>query len=219
MQELMQISLSGLSMAKNYESLGPRNSRGEFTNVRTGRDGIRRWYPYQGKADAKNIWTAGYGHVCSRQERERYDVTGITEQEAVALLHRDMADAEAAVRKNAPWCKIQHQFDALCLLAMNNGGGILQRGKSMGDALRTGDRRKICTAFMPYICSGLPLKPCNGLARRVVCEAALYWTGVYKMAATSELALDYLHDLIASGALDLEDHYTRRVIVTLGGKP
>ena len=68
--------------------------------------------------------TVGYGHVVRPHE----DFTsGITEQQAVELLRRDVAVAERAVLRLITVPLTDGQFDALVSFTYNLGGGALQR--------------------------------------------------------------------------------------------
>lgn len=208
-----RVSNTCIRFAKNYEGLGPRDKSGAHTNARIV-NGEKRWFPYHGAADPPGVWTVGYGHVCTPAEKKKYDLHGVNEKEAEALLREDFRDVEGRVNAALPGAQ-QHEFDALCLIAMNNGPGILERGHSLGDALATRDRKKICAAFTYYICSGKPLKPRQGLAIRRLGEAYWFYTGKLP-AATVELAGQHANELILADCLPPEDRLADRCLQVLG---
>ena len=85
--------------------------------------------------DEKGVWTIGYGHKILPGE----NLTEITEPEAEAILRKDIALAERAVRKGVKVPITQAQFDALVSFAFNVGvnafhGSTLLRKLNAGDA-------------------------------------------------------------------------------------
>lgn len=70
--------------------------------------------------------TIGYGHVVKLQERERF-ASGITREQAEALLRQDVQTAERAVLRLIAVPLTDGQFDALVSFTFNLGAGALQR--------------------------------------------------------------------------------------------
>lgn len=96
----MFLSIAGLNAIKTHES---------FASV-----------PYR---DQAGIWTIGYGHKIESGE----SFTSLTEQQASALLARDVATAEDAVNASVRVGLSQHQFDALVSFVFNVGTGAFRR--------------------------------------------------------------------------------------------
>lgn len=77
--------------------------------------------------------------------------------------------------KAAGYAPSQSQFDALVSLAYNVGPGVFDSGRTMGDAIRSGERRRIANAFLVYDVADGRRWP--GLTRRRKAERALYLKG------------------------------------------
>lgn len=73
-----------------------------------------------------DVPTIGYGHVVQAEERPRF-LGGITEAEALALLRRDVEEAERSVLRLISVPLTDGQFDALVSFTYNVGSGALQR--------------------------------------------------------------------------------------------
>lgn len=132
-----------------------------------------RSHPYK---DAVGKWTIGYGStkdvgpgtrpVTRRQARER-------------LRHEVDATYGKAVAKTAAAIGIelrQHEFDALASAVYNLGPGILDEGRSLGQALRAKNWRvAVPGALLMYDNAGG--RKLAGLTRRRKAEARLFRTG------------------------------------------
>jgi lysozyme len=134
-----------------------------------GRDGL--FHAYQ---DAVKVWTIGYGHTVGVSAGSR----PLTKAQAQQLLRRDLNRVYAPpVRKAAKAIGLkltQNEFDALVSAVYNLGPGILDRGRTLGDALRSKDRHRIADAFLVYDKAGTPPRPLAGLTRRRKAEKALF---------------------------------------------
>lgn len=64
--------------------------------------------------------TIGYGHLIVQSEWEKYK-HGLTESQALQLLRADLMPSETLVNKSLTVAQLQHQFDALVILAFNIG--------------------------------------------------------------------------------------------------
>lgn len=75
-----------------------------------------------------NGWAIGYGHLISNNELEKYKQTGISKEEALELLKKDILLNEEAVRKLFKDVNLtSYQFDALVSLSYNMGIGNLKK--------------------------------------------------------------------------------------------
>lgn len=133
------------------------------------RDG--KFHPYK---DAVGVWTIGYGHTAG----VRSSSSPLTKAEAEALLKHDLnvkyAPPVAKAAKAAGVTLTQNEFDALVSAVYNLGPGILDRGRSMGDALRAKSRKKMAAAFPLYVKAGGKTLP--GLVKRRAAERKLFLT-------------------------------------------
>lgn len=104
--------------------------------------------------------TIGYGHLIQPADRFR---PPISEAEALGVLRRDVASAEAAVRDAVHVPVTQREFDAMASLAFNIGGGAFARS-TLVRLLNRGDRAGAAAEFSRYIRAGG--KVVAGLVRR-----------------------------------------------------
>lgn len=101
--------------------------------------------------------TIGIGHLLHRgpvTDTDRQKWREFTARDAEDLLAHDLAPFEKAVRKAfraARWRKpSQAQFDALTSAAFNLGPGVLDKGRSLGDAVRAKSRAAVVAALLVY---------------------------------------------------------------------
>jgi lysozyme len=152
----MRVSNRCVSLVKGYE--GGQSADGLFR-------------PYFDKNG--NVWTIGYGHTNGVTVNSR----PLTEREASALLRRDLdhgyAPPVSQINDTLGLGLSQNEFDAVVSAVYNLGPGILGPGRTMGDALRSKDRRRIADAFLVYVkdAHGQTL---NGLIRRRRMERKLF---------------------------------------------
>lgn len=114
----------------------------------------------------ERFWTIGFGHFGPDVHQGQH----ITRAAALVLLRRDVKAASRAVKAVAPNLN-QNQHDAIASAVFNLGAGVLDRGRSLGDALRAG--RGVPAALMLYV-HGANGQTLEGLVRRRAAEAALF---------------------------------------------
>jgi lysozyme len=112
------------------------------------------------------VWTIGYGSTGSHVNAGMT----ITEQQAEALLRRDLARFEAAVAKAAPNAS-PSQFDAMVSLAFNIGTEAF-RGSTLLRLHKAGNHSAARAQFARWNRAGG--KVLAGLTRRRAAEAELY---------------------------------------------
>lgn len=138
------------------------------------KDGMFR--PYR---DPVGVWTIGYGHTTGVTAATK----PITKGRALSLLRVDVnatyAPPVARAARAAGLKLKQHEFDALVSFVYNLGPGVLDPGRSMGDAIARKNRNHIADAFLLYDKAGTPPRPLPGLTRRRAAEARLFKTGIY----------------------------------------
>lgn len=144
------VSNVGLDLIKEFES---------FRSVR-----------YQ---DPKGVWTIGYGET---RGISRFTLPWTRAKAAQRLKLRVNRDYLAPVLKLAKEVGLhlkQNEADALASLVYNLGPGILDRGRSMGDAMRSKDRKRIADAILEYDEPNNPVVHA-GLKRRRQAERKLF---------------------------------------------
>lgn len=122
---------------------------------------------YRATKDEKHL-TIGYGHYGADVKEGQT----ITEEEALELLHKDMAKAVAAVDAAAHPVLTQSQFDAICDLVYNAGAGVIGSTTGTGQALRKGDVSALRGKLALFINQNV--KPLLGLRRRTAGRLALF---------------------------------------------
>lgn len=118
-------------------------------------------------------WTIGYGHTGS----DVHEGLTITRDRGEVLLKRDLKRFEKAVRKVGKATKYpfnQNQFDALVSATYNLGSGVLDNGRTLGNAIRRG--KGVGDALLVYVKGGNPPVTLAGLVRRRKAERNLYRT-------------------------------------------
>lgn len=133
--------------------------------------------PYR---DPVGVWTIGYGSTKGVGPHSR----SLTRAQARARLKREI-DREYAPAVRVAATKAgrglkQHEFDALVSAVYNLGPGILEPGRSLGDALRARVlwRSRTARALKLYDKAGGRALP--GLTRRRKREARLFLKGEYR---------------------------------------
>ena len=117
--------------------------------------------------DPVGVLTIGYGHTGPDVKPGQK----ITEAQAEALLRKDVAWAENAVRKNVKVPLTQGQFDALTSFTFNCGAGALQKSTLL-KKLNAGDYAGAQAEFGKWVHGGGKVLP--GLVRRRNEEAQMF---------------------------------------------
>jgi lysozyme len=114
--------------------------------------------------------TIGYGHVVKPHEREVF-ASGITTEQAEALLRQDVQTAERAVLHLITVPLTDGQFDALVSFTFNLGAGALQRS-TLRRKVNRGDHATVPAEFRKWVWAGG--RKLEGLVRRRGAEAYFY---------------------------------------------
>jgi lysozyme len=111
-----------------------------------GSEGFRSkayWDPY-GK-----VWTIGYGETRGVRPGQSISRDAALKR-LIARVNRDYLAPVLRYCRSVDFEPRQGEADALASLAYNVGPGIFRRGERMGDAIASGDRRRIADAFLAY---------------------------------------------------------------------
>ncbi|MBI3453386.1 MAG: lysozyme [Rhodospirillales bacterium] len=121
--------------------------------------------------DPAGYWTIGYGAIRNaRGAPVMADTPAIDEATALAMLARDIASAEAAVRRLVPVPLTDDQRVALTDFVFNLGAGAF-RSSTLRARIRRGDPRA-AEEFMRWVYAGG--RKLAGLVRRRAAEQGLY---------------------------------------------
>lgn len=131
-----------------------------------------RGRPYR---DPVGVWTIGYGETQGVNASTGPWTEWYARRRLRQRLDRDYLPPVLATAKAAGLVLKQHEADALASLVYNLGPGILRKGSTMGDALRSRNRSRIADAFLVYTRAGGQVLP--GLVRRRNAERHLFLTG------------------------------------------
>lgn len=138
-----------------------------------GVDLIKKWEglrlkPYK---DAVGLWTVGYGHLILPQER--YGT--LTEEEAEALLRKDLIKAERAVMALVSVDLSDGEFGALVSFVFNLGAGALKSSR-LRRVLNEGEYEEAADQFLRWNKAGG--RVLKGLTRRRSDERDLFLSDV-----------------------------------------
>ncbi len=128
-----------------------------------------RSHPYQ---DVAGVWTIGYGETRGIGP----NTPPWTQAQAMTALHhrvdQDFFPPIRSVCEEVGLSLNQNQVDALTSCVYNLGPGILDKGRTMGDAIRSKNIHAIADAFLVYVDAGG--HPVEGLKVRREQERALF---------------------------------------------
>ena len=135
---------------------------------------------------AKPYWdytqyTVGYGTKCPEDKRAYYNVYGITKEEAVELLKKELKESEGYVKSFAAKHGLalsQHQFDALVSFTYNCGPGWTSETNGyFNNAIRD---QATGTELVYAFCLNSKAGGSYILMDRRICEADMYLNGKYQ---------------------------------------
>lgn len=118
--------------------------------------------------DSAGLLSIGTGHLVRLGEDFSH---GITESEALDLLHADLRRAEASVCRLINVPLTDNQYGALVSFVFNVGGGALQRS-TLRKKINRREYTDAANEFPKWIIAGG--KRSKGLLRRRMAEAELY---------------------------------------------
>lgn len=114
--------------------------------------------------DPVGVWTIGYGETRGITGRTKCWSKDYATKRLKLRVQRDYLRPVLEMTNTVNFRLRQHEADALASLVYNLGPGILAKGRTMGDALRTRNRDRIADAFLVYDKAGGQTLP--GLTRR-----------------------------------------------------
>lgn len=123
--------------------------------------------------DGKGVPTIGFGETQDVHWGMKPWTRALALQRLRTRVNQDYLAPVLSLAKQIGLRLEQHQADALASLVYNLGPGILARGRTMGDALRSKNRKVIAEAFLVYDEPNNPVVHA-GLARRRRAERARF---------------------------------------------
>lgn len=147
--DVTSVSENGLSLIKSFEGF--------------------RSCPYR---DAVGVATVGYGETAGITMSSPCWTQSYAEKRLRERVNRDYLKPVLVLARAVGLDLKQHEADALASLTYNLGPGILGKGRTMGDAIRSKDRRRIADAFLVYDKAAGRTLP--GLTRRRSEERAVF---------------------------------------------
>lgn len=132
--------------------------------------------------DSVGVWTIGYGHTGA----DVHPGLTITQEQASALLSKDVASAVADVNRLVKVPLTQNQFDALVDFVFNVGGGNFATSTLLRD-LNAGNYAAAAAQFPRWVHAGGEILP--GLVARRKAEQTLFLqadTAVAQSAAAAQ---------------------------------
>jgi len=125
--------------------------------------------PYR---DAVGVWTIGYGETAGIGPRTPCWSREAAEKRLRSRVNRDYMKPVLNAAEAAKLRLTQNEADALASLVYNVGPGVLSKGRTMGDALRSRNRNQIANSFLVYDHAGG--RRLEGLTRRRRRERQLF---------------------------------------------
>lgn len=158
------------------ETSGAMTVSDEFVEVLKTMEGFYAYAQWDYKQ-----YTVGYGTRCPDDKLEYYRNNPITEEEAVELLHQELAGFENTVNSFASKYGLtftQNEFDALVSFSYNCGGNWTNDTAGyLNTAVRTGNRGN---GLIYGLCLWSSAGGDYNLIQRRLCEANMYINSVYK---------------------------------------
>lgn len=155
----IHISAKGAAFIAEFE--GGRGSDGKF-------------HPYWD--DIGGVWTQGFGHTENVSKNDKPWTLKQAEDQLVYDMDHIYLPPVLKLKLNL----VQTRLDAIGAAVYNLGPGILDPGRSLGDALRKKQGPEAVRAALAlYNKGGSPPKPVAGLIRRRKAEGNLYVHGSY----------------------------------------
>lgn len=141
-----------------------------------GIDQIKQWEGLRTTAycDVAGVWTIGYGHTAAAGAPVPVEGMTITQQEAEALLRRDLEQYEEAVDQAVSVALTDNQFAALVSFTYNIGIDAFLKSSLLGK-LNQGQYEAVPGELMKWVRAGG--KRVTGLANRRAAEAGLWVKG------------------------------------------
>jgi lysozyme len=141
-------------------------------NLSYGKNGLALTQQFEGMRlsayqDQVGVWTIGFGHTGP----DVHAGLTITQDQATALLMKDVASASASVNNLVKVPLTQNQFDALVDFVFNLGQGKFA-GSTLLRGLNAGDFSGAAAEFVKWDHAGGQVVP--GLLRRRLAEAQLF---------------------------------------------
>lgn len=152
----------------------------ELSTNEKGVELIKQFEKFRGEVylDQGKRPTIGYGHLL--QENEQFP-NGISKDEALKLLAKDIQTAENAIIDNVEVKLSQHKFDALTSFVFNEGEGNLRKSTLL-KLLNEGKYTEAADEFPKWnkvTVDGVKV-PSAGLSRRRAHERKLFLEGTYE---------------------------------------
>lgn len=168
-REIMKLGKQGLELLKKFEGC-------ELSSYRC----------------IAGVWTIGYGHT----GLDVVENMTITQEQADALLRKDIAKFENSVNSLVKVDINQNQFDALVSFTYNCGAGAL-KSSTLLKKINAKDFKQAALEFLKWDkCNG---KSLAGLTRRRIAEKELFETGL--LSSTQKLP----YTVITDATLNIRD--------------